>query len=101
MGFGQLLVALASPIAKRVMIALGFGYVVFEGLQFAIEAYLVKVAADLAGLPPEVTAMLAILGFYESLGVIAGAFVGRLALEPLKRLVPDGSGGTDTPSDQT
>lgn len=86
--FASLLTALAAPIAKRVMVALGFGFVTSAGIITGVELYLGKVVEIAAGLPADAIQLLGMSGFFQGLGIIAGAVVARLSVEPLKRLIP-------------
>ena len=58
MNFAPLLVALATPIARRVFIALGLTFVVYQGISSYVDAMIAQSAAHLLGLPADVVMML-------------------------------------------
>lgn len=86
-----LLMGLAGPIAKRVLVSLGISLVTYTGLTAALESVLTQAQQAFGGLPSDVVQFLAIAGVWHGLSIVAGAMVARLALAPLKRLLPTGS----------
>jgi hypothetical protein len=86
-----LLTQLAAPIAKRVFATLGLAVVTYVGVSQGLEAALSAAAAGFAGLPAGVTQMVALSGVFDGLSIVAGAMVARVAMTPLKRIIPDGS----------
>lgn len=89
MNFAPLLVALATPIARRIFLALGLTFVVYEGVSSYVESMIAASAAQLLGLPPDVVAMLNLVGLFDGMSLFTGAVVARLALIPLKHIIPD------------
>lgn len=87
----SLLTQLAAPVAKRVFAALGLAVVTYVGVSQGLEAALGAAAAQLAALPPGVTQMVALTGVFDGLSIVAGGMIARIALVPLKRIIPDGS----------
>lgn len=86
-----LLVQLAAPLAKRVFASLGLAVVTYVGLDQALQAALSAAVAGFTGLPAGVSQMVALTGVFDGLSIIAGALVARVALTPLKRIIPDGA----------
>lgn len=86
-----LLVQLAAPLTKRVFASLGLALVTYVGLDQALQAALSAAVVGFAGLPSSVTQLVALTGVFDGLSIIAGAMVARVALTPLKRIIPDGS----------
>lgn len=82
---------IAAPIAKRVFIALGLAVVSYAGVQSAAEAAFSAAAGNLSGLPSLATQLLAMSGIFQGLSMIAGAWIARLSLIPLKRIIVDGA----------
>jgi hypothetical protein len=89
MNLASLLMALATPLARRVFIALGLAWVVYEGVSTAIDAMLAGAAAQMLGLPPDVLALLNLAGVFDGLSIFTGALIARLAMIPLSQIVPD------------
>ncbi|MEY4909093.1 MAG: hypothetical protein RL260_2811 [Pseudomonadota bacterium] len=89
MSLAQLLVALAAPLARRVFIALGLAWVVYEGVTTAVDTMLTNAAAQMLGLPPDVLALLNLAGVFDGFGLLTGAFIARLAMIPLAQIIPD------------
>lgn len=89
MNLASLLMALATPLARRVFIALGLAWVVYEGVSIAIDTMLTNAAAQMFGLPPDVLALLNLAGVFDGLSIFTGALIARLAMIPLAQIVPD------------
>lgn len=89
MNLASLLMALATPLARRVFIALGLAWVVYEGVSTAIDAMLAGAAGHMLGLPPDVLALLNLAGVFDGLSIFTGALISRLAMIPLSQIVPD------------
>jgi hypothetical protein len=89
MNLATLLMALATPLARRVFIALGLAWVVYEGVTASIQSMLTSAAAQMLGLPPDVLALLNLAGVFDGLSLFTGALIARLAMIPLSQLVPD------------
>ena len=87
-GLGTFLVAVAGPVVKRAMIALGFGVVSYAGMAAALDAALSAAKSAWAGLSgfPEALALVQMAGVNTAASIIAGALVARVALQSLKKL---------------
>lgn len=80
------LLALGSPIAKRVLVALGFGIVSFAAAKTVVESAFASAQGALGGLGGETLAIVARSGAFDALSIIAGGVIGGLALRQLKKL---------------
>lgn len=87
-GLGTFLVAVAGPVVKRAMIALGFGVVSYAGMAAALDVALSAAKSAWAGLSgfPEALALVQMAGVNTAASIIAGALVARVALQSLKKL---------------
>jgi len=85
-GFGAFFAALAGPIAKRVLIACGFGVVSYAGISTALNHALDASKSAFAGLTGDSLALVQIAGVPTVLGIISGALVARVAVMSLKKL---------------
>jgi len=88
MGIGSWLVALAGPIARRVLLSLGLGVVTYVGLDLALSAALSSAKSSLGALPADIAALLAIAGVNTAASILAGALTARVAMIALKRFEP-------------
>lgn len=86
MSIGAFLGAVAGPLAKRVLAALGIGAVSFVGLDLALSSILTAAKNSWSGLPAEILGYMSFLGANQALSIIAGAMTARVALVALKRL---------------
>lgn len=86
MTFAEVLLSLAGPAVKRAAVALGLGVVTSVGLVAGANALLTQASASLSGLPADAVQLLAMGGFFEGLGLLAGAMLAKLGMEPIKRL---------------
>lgn len=87
-GLGTWLALIAPTLARKVLAALGFGFVTFVGLNAALDSLLGYAAGSLNNLGGEVAALVALAGLHTAFGILGGAMAARLALVQLKRLVP-------------
>lgn len=85
-GLGTWLVALAGPLARRVLASLGLGVVTYVGMDAAISGILAQAKAGWGGMAGDVTSYVAMSGANVALSLIAGALVGRVGLMVLKRM---------------
>lgn len=90
MGWGSFLLAIAGPVAKRVLVALGLSVVTFAGVSAAVSGLLshAKAAWAGAGFVAGVPDLIAMAGLNTALSIIAGAIIGRVALLTLKKIIP-------------
>lgn len=88
MGLGSFLAAIAAPIVKRVLVALGFGLVSYAAVSAALNAALSAAKNAWAGLSgfPEALAIVQIAGVNTYASIIAGALIARVAMQAVKRL---------------
>lgn len=87
-GLGTFLAAIAGPVVKRALQALGFGVVSYAAMKTALDAALNAAKDAWAGLQgfPEALALIQMAGVSSAASIIAGALVARLALQSLKKL---------------
>lgn len=86
MTWAQWLMALVSPIVTRVMLALGIGYLTFNGAQGLMIAALENVASSFGGLLAEAVAILSRAGFFVALSIMCGGLMGGVSYFFVKRL---------------
>ncbi|MBN8490107.1 MAG: DUF2523 domain-containing protein [Burkholderiales bacterium] len=85
MNWATWLMSLAAPIAKRVAVALGFGYVSFEGAALVLENAFASAQGALGGLVGEAAAILARAGMFDAMAIASGALVASLSWVMLRR----------------
>ncbi|KAF1003057.1 MAG: hypothetical protein E5299_02544 [Burkholderia gladioli] len=85
-GLGTFLAAVAGPIVKRALVALGFGVVSYAAITAALNAVLSQAKAAWAGLAGEALALLQLAGVNTAASILAGALVARVARQSLKKL---------------
>jgi len=85
-GVGAFLVALAGPLARKVLLSLGIGVVTMVGVDQALGAMLGAARAAWAGVPGDVAGLLNLAGCGTAMAMISGAITARVALIPLKKL---------------
>lgn len=88
MGAGAFLVALAGPVARRVLASLGLGLVTFLGAQAALGAVLSAAKSAMGGFTGDAAALFALAGGNTAASIIAGALVMRVSMMVLKRFEP-------------
>lgn len=87
MSFANVLVSLASPIAKKVFLALGLSVVTYTGLSLILNQIQVAITTSLGGMAGNASQLLALFGFYESTGIILAAVTTRLAMTQLTQWI--------------
>lgn len=86
MGFGSFLAALAGPIAKRVLVALGFGIISYSAVSAALSAALSAAKAAWSGLTGDTLALIQMAGVNTAASILAGALIARVALGVTSKL---------------
>jgi hypothetical protein len=84
--FSQLLLALAGPIAKKVMAALGLGVLTYAAVQAAFSAAQNALLASYGQISADIVGPLNMAGFGQAVGIILGALSARLALQAVSKL---------------
>ncbi|MFO0202689.1 MAG: DUF2523 domain-containing protein [Oligoflexus sp.] len=89
MNLAAWLLTLVGPLAKQVMVALGFGVLVYTGVDAAVSGALGAAKNAWAGsLYGEVTAFMALAGVNTALGIVAGGITARISMMTFKKLIP-------------
>lgn len=84
-GLGTVLMGLAGPIARQVMISFGVGVVTFVGLNTAVTTALGSAKTALGGLSADFVQILALGGIFTSLSIMAGGVMAGVSMIALKR----------------
>lgn len=80
------LLAAAAPLAKRVLVSLGIGWVSYAGITAALGAVQNQIISYWGSMSADVSNILSLFGFGESLGIILGGMAARAALMAVDRL---------------
>lgn len=86
MGFGSFLAALAGPIAKRVLVALGFGIISYAAVSAALTAALSAAKAAWSGLTGDTLGLIQMAGVNTAASILAGALIARVSLGVTSKL---------------
>ena len=92
-GIAAWLAQIAWPLASRVIVALGFGYVTYEGADIAVAAVLNAAKQAFAGITGEMLQFLAMAGFFEAVSISMGGVVSGLAWMTMKKFALQTVGG--------
>ena len=84
-GLGTFLVALAGPIAKKVMVSLGVGVVSYAAITAALTAVLSSAKSAWGGLGGDALALIEMAGVGVAASIFAGALMARVSMQVLKR----------------
>lgn len=84
--FASALFALATPIAKQVLVSLGLGVITYTGLTAALSQINSLIQTNLNGLVPDLAALLGLAGLGQALGILSGAFAFRIGMVVTKRI---------------
>jgi Protein of unknown function (DUF2523) len=80
------LLAIAWPIAKKVLAGLGIGWLTYEGVTAALNAVIGAVQANWGAVSGSILQIASLGGIPEVMGIICGALVARLAIATVARL---------------
>ncbi len=83
---GSFLAGAVGPLAKRVLISLGFGLVSYAAVSAAVGSLIAVAQASYAGLPAYAAAFFGLAGVGSGLGLISGALVFRAAFLAMPKL---------------
>lgn len=86
MNWADWLLSMVGPLAKRVLSALGIGWVTFEGLGALFDQARNAFVASWGAMGSSVLTVIELAGVGVALGVILGALTARLAYSSLARL---------------
>lgn len=92
--FAGFLGRLAWPLVSRVLAAMGFGYVTYEGASSAVDSALSAAKGALAGLGADVLQIMALSGFFEAMAITSGGIVSGLAWMAMKKMALQTTGAS-------
>jgi len=76
----------AVPVVKRVIVALGFGFISYESVDTAFNGLSAAVTGTWAQVPSGPFQILSLAGFGTAIGIILGAMGARLAMRAMGSL---------------
>ncbi len=78
--------SLASSLPSKVMLAMGVGWVSFEGYKTLIDTLISEMMTNYNSIPATMYQLLSLAGFTDGLGIILGAFAAKGAIYGVKVL---------------
>ena len=63
-----------TPIAKELLVGLGFGFVTYTGVSLAFDAMVQSIRNQTAFIPPDILAYSQMSGIWEAMGLILSAY---------------------------
>jgi len=85
MGWGTWLMALAAPLAWKVLGALGIGIFVYVGVDTMTDQVIGYAQSAWSGLPGAVAQLMGLAGMNEALSIICGGISARVSMMMMKR----------------
>jgi len=79
------LIGLVTPIARKVLVALGIGLVTYVGYSQLIDQVKSHIITQMSGLPAKTMQIITLYGLPESLAIILGAFTTAASISALKK----------------
>ena len=79
------LIALAAPLAMRVLAALGVGWVTYSGVDLILDALVMQISSALGGMSGAAGQLAGKMGLWDVIGIGLGALTTRLSLTALTR----------------
>jgi hypothetical protein len=84
--FSGVLTALAAPLAKKVLAALGMGIVSYAAISAALAAVTSAITSAYGAITGDIAAILSLAGFGQAMGIILGAMAARITYAQLNQL---------------
>ena len=84
--FGTFLVGLAGPVVRRALTSIGVGVVSYAAIATALNAAIDSAKAAFSGFTGDALSILSLSGVPESMSIIAGAMIARVAVMSLSKL---------------
>lgn len=80
------LTALAAPLAKKVLAALGMGIVSYAAITAALAGVTSAITSAYGAITGDIAAILSLAGFGQAMGIILGAMAARITYAQLNQL---------------
>lgn len=84
--FSGVLTALAAPLAKKVLAALGMGIVSYAAITAALAGVTSAITSAYGAITGDIAAILSLAGFGQAMGIILGAMAARITYAQLNQL---------------
>lgn len=81
MALGGLLLRIVGPMAARVLLSLGMGYVTYSGFDLAVGFLLDHIKSDMGSMPAEVASLLGFLWVDKAIGLIFSAYSAAMTVK--------------------
>jgi len=78
--FSSAMMALAGPLAKKVLTSLGIGLLTYAGVDTAVTAGINAAKSNFAGIPADLISIIARFGFFTAFSIIAGGVVAGVSM---------------------
>lgn len=83
---GKFLLALAGPLAIKVLTALGLGLVTFTGIAGVLVLIYGQIQADFAGMPADMASIVFMSGVPQGMTMVLSALSARLAMLEMSKI---------------
>lgn len=84
LGFASLLVNLAGSFAGRLLLAIGFEFVTYKGIDLMFDGVKTAALNYLGGLPGDVFQMVGLVGIPQAIGIVFGAIAARMGISGIR-----------------
>lgn len=81
------LLGLALPLARKVLVGLGFGLVTYAGVSAGLDGIVAQVQASFGGLSGSVVQILALGGVFRAMSILVGALVAYVGWSMVSKLM--------------
>lgn len=82
----DMLIAVSSSVAAKVLLGLGFGFITSSGMVSVVSSLTSNVNGLINGLPADILQLLNLGGFVQGIGYLLAAFATRAAFASLPQL---------------
>lgn len=86
MNLAGFLMAIAGPLARKVMLALGIGFLTFQGVDAAVSGALNAAKSAFGGVTGDIAQLIAISGINWAMGIIAGSITAGVTMMVFSRM---------------
>jgi len=78
--------AAITPIAKQLLVGLGFGFMTYTGVSVAFNSLVSSMTTSISMIPPDILVYAQMSGVFEALGLILSAISFKLSFMTFSRL---------------
>jgi len=81
------LMGIITPVAKQLLVGLGFGFVTYTGVSVAFDGMVSSLTNQLSTIPPGIVAYANLSGVFDAMGLILAALSFKLSYMSMSKMI--------------